>query len=88
MNEQSKEKEGIVQWVEDFKSKYGNYTEALDTIKEAEKVIDLYKQTVDKIKIPLDIKNYCNARREQGSLLEYGYDYHIKQFTNLVCLLH
>ena len=74
----------LVQWIEDFKSNYENYKEAKETIEEVEKVIELYKTTVEKIKIPLDIQNYRNARKEQGSILEYGFDYHVKQFNTLV----
>ena len=85
LQERTKEKELLVQWLEDFKSKFGHYTQSAALIEQCENAIALYKSSVEKIKIPLEIENARNARKQQGSVLEYGFDYHIRQFSGLVC---
>ena len=87
IDEQSKRKELLVEWLEDFKSKLGEYDEAQETIKECESALELYKKVVDAVKIPLMVKNARNARRADGSCLEYGLEYHLKNFIGPVSLI-
>ena len=84
VEEQVKKNNLLVQWLEDFKSKYGEYEQAYDTINQCEEVLDLYKKVVNKVRIPLLVKNARNARLAQGSCLEYGLDYHLRNFIGPV----
>ena len=84
MNEQIKNKELLVQWLEDFKTKAGEYDEAIPTIEECENALTLYKNIVDKIRIPLLVQNLRNARRADNSCLEYGLEYHLRGLKSAV----
>ena len=61
-----------------------DYTEAQETINECENALNLYKTIVDPLRIPLLIQNARNARRKDGSCLEFGLDYHLEKFNNMV----
>ena len=61
-----------------------DYTEAQETINECENALNLYKTIVDPLRIPLLIQNARNARRKDGSSLEFGLDYHLEKFNNMV----
>ena len=77
-------KELLVEWLEDFKSKLGEYQEAQETIKECERALALYKQVVDAVKVPLMVQNARKARRADGCCLEYGLEYHLRNFKSAV----
>ena len=79
-----KEKELLVEWLEDFKSKLGEHAEANATIKECEKALDQYHLVVESVRVPLMIQNARNARKADGSCLEYGVEYHLKNFNSSV----
>ena len=85
--ERVKQKELLVEWLEDFKSKLGDYEEARETIAECESTLDRYKQVVEAVRIPLMIQNARNARRADGSCLEYGLEFHLKNFNAAVSIL-
>lgn len=76
----------FIQWLEDFKSRFGGYPEAQPTIKEVEDALKLYQDVVGKVKVPLNIKRAREARTAQGSVLEYGLVHTLEKFTNSVCL--
>ena len=82
----TKDKELLVEWLEDFKSKLGEYQEAQETIGECEKALDLYSSVVGSVRVPLLIQNARNARQKDGSCLEYGLEYHLKNFVGAVGL--
>src|SRR3990167_1827843 len=84
--ERTKEKELLVEWLENFKSVAGEYEQAQKTINEVEDTIDLFNSIVSKIKGPLLIQNARNARTKDGSVLEYGLEYHLNHFTSQVFL--
>ena len=79
-----KDKELLVQWLESFKSELEQYEEAKETIKECEEALYLFKSVVDPLRVPLLIQNARNARKADGSVLEYGLDYHMKGLNNAV----
>ena len=85
LEEQTKSKELLVQWLEDFKTKAGEYDEATSTIEECEKALSLFKKVVGKVKGTLLVQNARNARRADGSVLEYGVEYHLRGFVGAVC---
>ena len=62
-----------------------DYTEAQETINECENALNLYKTIVDPLRIPLLIQNARNARQKDGSCLEYGLEYHLKNLSSAVC---
>ena len=70
--------------MEDFKSKLGEHDEAQETIKECEETLDLHKKVVDGGKVKLMVQNARNARHKDGSCLEYGLEYHLKNFVGPV----
>jgi hypothetical protein len=81
---QTKEYQLLLQWLEDFKSKFGDYDEAKATITQVEEALKLYKDVVLAAKLSLDIQRARAARRAQGSVLEYGLQYHHDKFNNNV----
>jgi hypothetical protein len=70
-----------VLWLEDFKSRYGEYEEATATINEVEDALRLYKDVVESAKVKLEIQRAIEAKKEQGSVLEYGLDFHLSRFV-------
>ncbi len=76
MEAREKERKLLVEWLEDFKSKFGQYPEAASTVTECTEAMDKYCEIVEKVKIPLEVKNARNPR----TLLEYGLDHHLKNF--------
>ena len=85
IEERKKQKELLVEWLEDFKSKHGEYDEAKETIEECEKALELYSKVVEAVRVPLMIQNARNARQKDGSCLEYGLKYHLDHFNSAVC---
>ena len=88
ITEQTKLKDTLVQWLEEFKSKLGEYDEAKSTIEECENCIALYNKVVGAARVPMMIKQARNARRNDGSCLEYGLEYHLKQMNSAVSSEH
>ena len=80
----TKDRDTILEWLEDFKANYGHFNESSNIISEIEQALEQYNQVVGGVKIPLDIQNACIARRKDESVLEYGLDYHISQFSSLL----
>ena len=80
----TKDKELLVEWLEDFKSKLGEYQESQETIIQCENVLNEFTKVVDPVKIPLMIQNARNARQKDGSCLEYGLDYHLNNMNESV----
>ena len=74
----------LLQWLQGFKSQFENNPAAQETIDRCESALSLYTNVVEAAKIPLAIQNARNARRADGSCLEYGLDYHIKQMNGAV----
>ena len=70
----------LIQWVEDFRSRFEQYEEAQATLDECDAVLAQYKAVVGAVKIPLDIQNARNARTADGSCLEYGLSHHLERF--------
>ena len=92
ITERVKQKELLVEWLEDFKSKLGHVQEAEETIRECESALEVYTKVVESVRIPLMVQNARNARQKDGSCLEYGLQYHLKNFNAAVriclpCLL-
>ena len=84
IKEQGKRNELLVQWLEDFKSKFAQYEQAKPTIDECEAVLELYNKVVNAVRVPLEIQNARNARTNDGSVLEYGLEYHLRNFKSAV----
>ena len=78
----SERRKQLVAWLEGFKAQLGQYQHAAATIEECEAVLALYDSVVGAAKIPLEIQNARNARRADGSNLEYGLEYHLERFKS------
>ena len=76
----------MVQWLEGFKSSYNQYQEAWPVIDECELVLQQYKDVVGAVKIPLEIQNARKARKADGSVLEYGLEFHLKGLNGAVSI--
>ncbi len=76
-------------WLEDFRAKFYEYleTEGKQTVDESEAVLKLYKDVVVASKTKIDIQRAIDARAAQGSVLEYGLNYHLEHFVNNVSLI-
>lgn len=77
-------KDELVNWLEDFRSRFENYSESTEIIKECENILVKSEKILEPIRIPLLIKN---ARNERKGILEYGLDYHLKNFTTAVSII-
>ena len=86
IEEQAKRNDLLLQWIEDFKSKFGQYEQAQSTIEEVDQVLELYNKVVGSVRIPLMIQNSRNARTKEGSVLEYGLEYHLNGFKSAVSI--
>ena len=69
-----------MEWLEEFKIKYGGYNEASEIIKTSENLFERYKKEVDAHKVAYDVTNARNSR----SILEYGLDHHLSSFNSMV----
>lgn len=74
----------MIEWLEDFKAKLGEYEEAKSTIQEVEEALHLYKEVTDKVRIPWVIEKARDARKADGSVLEYGLTWHLERFVAAV----
>ena len=83
VEEQTKKKTLLIEWLENFKSKFAEYKEARSIIEDCENVLGNYKDKVEKVRIPIEIQNARNARKPKSNL-EYGLDYHLRGLTSAV----
>ena len=86
VEERTTQKDLLVQWLEDFKCKHGENPESRDTIAECDNAISLCDSKLVAIRVPLMIRTARNARRKDGSCLEYGLKYHLEHFTSAVSI--
>jgi hypothetical protein len=84
IEQQAKEENLISQWVQDYQSKFGEYEEAKPIIVQIEEALKLYKDVILASKVKLDIQRAREARKAQGSVLEYGLDHHLSGFVDAV----
>jgi hypothetical protein len=71
----------LVQWVEDFKSKFNYVADAEPVIAKVEEALKLYKEVLGKTATVRAIQKARRARKAEGSVLEYGLDYHLSKFV-------
>lgn len=76
-------KEMLVNWLEDFRSRFEFFTEAQETIRECESILQKSEQILKPIRAPLQIQNARLSR----DILPYGLDYHIKNLNSAVSKL-
>jgi hypothetical protein len=51
-----------------------------------EDALKLYKSVVGSARAKIDIAKAREARRAEGSVLEYGLEYHLNLFISRVCI--
>ena len=64
--------QALVAFLDDFKTKLGMYDEAASTIDECMAVLSQYEEVVGAARVPMLISSARDARRGDGSVLEYG----------------
>jgi hypothetical protein len=74
----------LIEWLEDFRSRFGQYNEAESTIHRVEDALKLYRLTIAASKVKLDVARARDARKAQGSVLEYGFEHHVERFVDAV----
>ena len=84
IDDRQKEKELLCQWLEGFRSEFSEVLAAKVTLESCNSALKLYENVINAVKVPLMIKNARNARREDGSCLEYGLEYHLRQLNGAV----
>ncbi len=65
----AKHNSNLIQWLEDFKAKYGEYEDAQKHIKDAEEVLKKYKEKVGPMLARVAIDKAADARAKDGSPL-------------------
>jgi uncharacterized phage infection (PIP) family protein YhgE len=69
LKDMEKHKSNLVQWLEDFKSKYGTFNEAQQTITDTESALNRYREKIGPIMAKVNINKAINARAADGSPL-------------------
>ncbi len=59
----------LIQWLEDFKSKYGEHEDAQKPIKDTEDALRKYKEKIGPIMTKVNIAKAIDARAKDGSPL-------------------
>ena len=85
---QSKAYNLLTQWLDNFQMRYGEYEEAKSTIEEVQSALRTYRTSIGGAKAKIDVMRAVKARRADGSVLEYGLDYHVNDLTNQVKIIH
>jgi hypothetical protein len=80
---QSKVYNLLVEWLEDFRSRFGQHDEAQPTIDEVNQGLALYQQVVLASKRKIDLQKAIEARAP-NSVLEYGLNFHLERFLSEV----
>jgi hypothetical protein len=81
LNNVEKENNSMVQWLENFKSKYAEFEEAKPIIGEVEAAFETYKSVVGSSKVKIEIQKAIEAR---GAPLEYDIKWHLDRFNRRV----
>lgn len=71
----------LVEWFEDFKSKFSAYKEAVQTMTECDNMLAKSQALLASCKGRLEVQNALNARKAQGSVLEYGFSHFMEHFN-------
>ena len=79
--ERTNQRDLLIQWLEDFKSKCGQSSEAQKTIKECEEALSLYHSVVGKLEGAMKVQRARNSRLADGSCLEYGLDHFLERYS-------
>jgi hypothetical protein len=80
----SKTKELLIQWLEDFKSKFAQYEIAKPTIDEVEKALKLYALFIGGTQLRVAMNKFLDDK----TILKYGLDWQLNKVEQLVLILH
>ena len=78
----AKRQDALVAFLEHFKSRFAEHTEAAATIAECEAVLNQFSSVVQGAKVTLDIQI---ARVAKDGALPYGLEHFLARFTAAVC---
>ena len=87
MKQRTEEKDRLERWFDAFNAEFDGVPAAKATHKQVHKALKLYKKKMAEVRVPLLVKKARNARRADGSVLEYGLEHHLNGFVNAVCIL-
>lgn len=77
----------LIQWLEDFKSKFGDSPIAQPTIDEIEDAFKLYDVVIGGSMAKVKVEKARDARKADGSVLEYGLAWQLERFNGAVTRL-
>jgi hypothetical protein len=81
INEQTKRNTLLVEWLEDFRARFGDFEEAQATITEVEAALALYQKVVMGSKLKQEMRKAVIARKADGSILgEFSVNILLKHF--------
>jgi hypothetical protein len=66
--------------------RYGEYEDAKPIVEDVQAALRQYRTSIGGAKAKVDVMRAVRARKADGSILEYGLDYHVKDFTDKVML--
>ncbi len=76
-----KHNSSLIQWLEDFKGKYGEFAEAQTAIKDTEAALQKYKEKIGPILLKVSIDKAIDARAKDGSPLVLLHTFLNSNFT-------
>ncbi len=75
----------LIQWLENFKAQFFEYpNEIQPTVAKVEDALHLYKHKIGSAMVGVKIQKAINARRADGSVLEYGLNWQLEGFVKKV----
>jgi hypothetical protein len=84
INKLSAEAALLTQWLEQFKSRFGEHEEAVATINSIESALRLFAKLVGGSKLAVELQRALNDR----SIFEFGIEWHLERFVKMVSVHH
>jgi hypothetical protein len=84
MKQRSKENNSLIAWLENFKSQFTSAAEATETINQCQTALSKYQKIVGPLRQAVEIQEAVNARKADGSALEYGLTHHLTRMTDVL----
>ncbi len=76
----------MIQWLENFKAQFFEYpNEIQETVTKVEDALHMYKHKIGSAMVGVKIQKAINAKRADGSVLEYGLNWQLEGFIRKVC---
>jgi hypothetical protein len=82
----SKQQALLVRWNEDFRARFEYVEAAQPLIKRVQEALEKFRQVFGDRVVSLAIQQAVHARKEDGSVCEYGLKHELEKFTNMVTI--